>query len=312
MDSQVCAVCQATRFTLIPLEDPNVQLKECQECRTAYTDPTPTAAELERHYSTSYYGPGNVKFIGLVERAVSLLASWRARKIHRLVKPHSRVLEIGCGRGLLLKSLVQLGHECHGTERSELAASRASQTVGIRIYPKPIEECHLPEGYFDLVILWHVLEHLVDPGSTLSTLFKLTKPGGLLLLEVPNYLSFQSRLAGKQWFHLDTEHHLQHFSGLGLQQLLEAKGFETLKTTTFNVEQCPYGVLQSFLNSLGLPREQLYRILKRDIDLPGRAKLLNYSLLTLFIVPSTLFSILEALLGRGGVLRVHAQRSLAG
>jgi 2-polyprenyl-3-methyl-5-hydroxy-6-metoxy-1,4-benzoquinol methylase len=287
-----------------------VQFRHCQDCGTTYTYPPPTPSELDEQYSPTYYGPGSVKFVSVLEEMVKRVTRWRAGRIDKMISHHSRVLEIGCGRGLLLESLARLGHQCYGTERSELAAARARGMVGVKIYTIPVEECGFQEGSFDLAILWHVLEHLEDPSKTLELLSRLLKAGGLLLLEVPNYSSIQSKLAGKHWFHLDTEHHLHHFSRRGLEQLLRAKGFQVLKIRTLSVEQCPYGVLQSFLNLTGFPRDHLYRLLKREVTQPLPQKLFHYVLGALLAPAAACFSFAETVLGRGGVLRVTAQKQM--
>ena len=93
------------------------------------------------------------------------------------------------------------------------------------VYTQPLEECHFAEQYFDAVILWHVLEHLDHPQTTLALISRVLKPGGLLYLEVPNLTSLQSCTTGKNWFHLDLEHHLYHFSPDGLHRLLLVEWF---------------------------------------------------------------------------------------
>lgn len=305
-----CLACQGSQFLLIRLPDQKVQLAQCHDCGTGYTCPRPGPSELESHYSETYYGPENVKFTPTIERIVAWVTRRRAEAIHRAIPPQSRVLEIGCGRGLLLGALARLGHECFGTERSELAARRASQNQAIHVYTKPLGECGFQKHQFDLVILWHVLEHLEDPDGTLRGVYDLMKPGGLLLIEVPNYTSLQSRVSGEHWFHLDVAHHLQHFSRQGLLRFLQTSGFQILKVTTFNIEQGPYGALQSLLNLLGLPREQLYRILKREDSPASPARLANYALGAALLLPALLFSLLETLLGRGAVLRVSARKRI--
>jgi 2-polyprenyl-3-methyl-5-hydroxy-6-metoxy-1,4-benzoquinol methylase len=308
MDSPRCVACQTNRFVHTPTHTAAYHLTCCQQCGTAFTDPRPSPTELEAHYDQQYYGQGNVKFISTMERLVQWLTRLRAKRIGRLLAPGSRVLEVGCGRGLLLQALSELGHECHGTERSELAALRARKAAGLQIYTSPLEENGLKENYFDLVILWHVLEHLDTPATTLSHLHRLLKAGGLLLVEVPNFSGFQARLFGKHWFHLDTERHLFHFTRQGLQELLGAKGFQVLKTTTFNAEQCPYGVLQSLFNAFGFPREQFYRVLKKEIAVPFALRTAYFLFALLLVFPAAGFSLLEALLGRGGVTRVKARK----
>jgi len=262
---------------------------------------------LEAQYSEAYYGPDNVKFVPAVEALVAWITRQRAERVNTLMSGRGRILEIGCGRGLLLYQLAQLGHECHGIERSVLAARRAGQTEGLRIYTQPLDECPFAEQYFDLVIIWHVLEHLEHPQKTLALISRLLKPGALLCLEVPNLDSAQARSTGKNWFHLDLEHHLYHFSTNGLHRLLFSTGFRVERTTTLSLEQGPYGVLQSWLNSVGRQRGLLYRILKREISPPLGVKLSQFLLAGALAVPALFFSLTEAAIGRGGVLRVVAR-----
>ncbi len=170
-----------------------------------------------------------------------------------------------------------------------------------------MEKCHFEEQHFDAVILWHVLEHLDHPHTTLAQISRLLKPGGLLYLEVPNLSSLQSCSTGKNWFHLDLEHHLYHFSLNGLHQLLLSTGFKVEKTTTLSLEQGPYGVLQSWLNATGRERNKLYRILKAEISPAMGIKLGQFAMAGILALPSLFFALIEAAIGRGGVLRVVAR-----
>jgi methyltransferase family protein len=158
------------------------------------------------------------------------------------------------------------------------------------------------------VILWHVLEHLENPAETLVQVHKLLKPGGVLVIEVPNLSSFQSRLAGKHWFHLDIERHLYHFTPQGLRKLLETIHFNVMQVTTFSLEQGPFGAMQSFLNCLGLPQEAFYRILKREVSASFPEKLFHYVLAGLTVFPAILFALSEYLLARGAVIRLTGKK----
>jgi 2-polyprenyl-3-methyl-5-hydroxy-6-metoxy-1,4-benzoquinol methylase len=307
MKPHPCVACDSLDFIPLPTLQPAVLLIQCKRCGMSFTHPRRNLAELEKHYSETYYGPGNVKFLHIFENLVGWITSRRARKIHEMVAPHSRILEIGCGRGLLLKHLAQLGHECYGTERSELAAQRARKADGLRIYTTPLEQIGLEPSSFDLVILWHVLEHLEEPEQHLSLLNRLLRPAGLVLLEVPNYASLQSQFFGKHWFHLDIDRHLYHFSKEGLKDLLSKTRFQIEALGTFSWDQCPFGALQSSLNLLGFPPELFYQMIKREISLPWDKKTLHCLLAGLLAVPATGFSIGEALLGKGGIIRVVAR-----
>jgi SAM-dependent methyltransferase len=307
MPVTVCIACGADQFGTTQLDEENRSLRACTVCGTSETFPKPDAATLEAQYSEAYYGPDNVKFVPAVEAFVAWMTRKRAAQVHTLMSGQGRILEIGCGRGLLLQQLAVLGHECHGIERSELAAQRAGQMKGLRVYTQPLEECPFAEQYFDLVIIWHVLEHLEYPQKTLALISRLLRPGGLLYLEVPNLDSLQAGSTGKNWFHLDLEHHLYHFSTNGLHRLLLSTGFRVEKTTTLSLEQGPYGALQSWLNSVGQERGLLYQILKREISPPLGITLGQFVLAGVLALPALFFSLIEAAIGRGGVLRVVAR-----
>ena len=307
MPVTVCIACGADQFGATRLDEASYSLRTCMVCGTSETFPRPDPVTLEAQYSETYYGPDNVKFVAAVEAFVSWITRKRAARVHALMGNQGRILEIGCGRGLLLHRLAQLGHECYGIERSALAARRAAGTAGLKVYTQPLEECDFPEKHFDAVIVWHVLEHLDHPQATLALISRVLKPGGLLYLEVPNLSSLQSRLTGRNWFHLDLEHHLYHFSRLGLLQLLRSAGLRIEKATTFSMEQGPYGVLQSCLNAIGGTRDRLYQILKREIAPGLGVKLWEFFLAGTLAGPSLLFALCEAALKRGGVLRVVAR-----
>lgn len=309
MPATTCIACGTGEFGITRLDDTHLSLRTCKHCGTSETCPKPDPASLEAHYSENYYGTDNVKFVPIVEAFVGWMNRKRAARVHALVAGRARILEVGCGRGLLLHQLAQLGHDCHGTERSALAARRASQTQGLHIYTQPLEECPFDGHSFDAAILWHVLEHLDDPQKTLALIARLLKPKGVVYLEVPNLASLQSRTSGKNWFHLDPEHHLYHFSPVGLHRLLETSGFQIEQRSTLSLEQGPYGVLQSWLNAIGREKGTLYRILKRE-SFPGlMATFREFAMAAGLVLPALLFALMEAAIGRGGVLRVVARPS---
>jgi SAM-dependent methyltransferase len=305
-----CLACGGGRFRGSASLHPGFDLHHCQSCGTAFTWPRLQPEELEQYYRRSYYGPENVKFISPLEKIVEFVTNRRAAWISQQVPPRSRILEIGCGRGLLLKALNKLEHESLGIERSELAATRAREIPGVTVFTTPVEECGFSDDSLDLVILWHVLEHLHDPRNVLRQIFRVLKPGGRLIIEVPNLASLQSVLTGKNWFHLDVERHLFHFTPSGLEELLHSAGFSSRRGGTFSWEQCPFGVLQSLLNCWVQPPETLYKYLKREREGTWRHKWLHFMLGGILFFPSLFFSCLEAAFQRGGILRVVAEKPL--
>ncbi|MCM3875699.1 MAG: class I SAM-dependent methyltransferase [Thermoanaerobaculia bacterium] len=277
------------------------------------TFPVLSADEMTSYYSASYYGTGNRRFNPLFEWLVTIFRRRRVRKIERFVAK-GRVLDIGCGRGITLSQLKEDGWEISGVEISETAATHARSLLGETIFVGDILAAPWPADSFDVINIWHVLEHLPDPAGVLSKCGTLLRPGGLLVVAVPNFESLQAGFAGPLWFHLDVPRHYWHFGEKVLRALLEEKGFAVRETSHFSFEQNPYGWIQSLLNRLGFPYNLLYDSLKhesaRNVVHPLRvypiwSLLLAPALLLIVPVALTLFFV-EVLLRRGGTIELYA------
>ena len=259
-----CPVCDAReadrRFEITSSAQ---SLAVCAGCGLGRLHPLPDAETLRGYYPDAYYGEPGVKFQAFIEGLVRAVGARHAAFLTAGVPAGGRVLDVGCGRGVLLAALAERGFETHGVEISEQAARGADEWASIRIAPS-VAEADYPEAYFDQVIIWHVLEHLPDPRETLSCVRRILKPGGRLVVAVPNFSSLQARLTGPAWFHLDLPRHLYHFPLVGLQRLLERSGFEVGAAHHFSLRQNPFGWIQSLMNKLAfLPRNALYVLLHR-------------------------------------------------
>jgi SAM-dependent methyltransferase len=229
-----------------------------------------------------------------------------------------KVLDIGCGRGLLLNKLRQRGWEAVGTELSEDAAAYARHYLKLPVFTARLEEIGFRSGEFDLIILWHVLEHMHCPLAALSEVSRLLKPGGMLVLSVPNFGSWEARWGRRHWFHLDVPRHLTHFTPRTLEGALRGVGLQVLRREWFAPEYSFFGFVQTVQNKLGLPHNLLYDLLRtrsaKLLDGSGRgsrevgrgqallalATAVPLGLLSLLYVPAM------ALAGRGAILTVYA------
>jgi len=310
MTIEACPGCECQEFDHKPSGFPGFRLSNCRRCGTAWTTPQLCPEELESYYNHDYYGPDNVKFVKPMEMIVEWMNRVRARQLHRLLKAQGKVLEIGCGRGLLLEQLAKMGHECTGIERSSLAAARANRISGLQILTQPLEDSEFVEGSFDLVVQWHVLEHLENPNHILKKIHRVLKSEGYLVLEVPNFSSLQAGIFSHWWFHLDIPRHLYHFSMDGLIRMLKRNGFTVCRVSTFSLEQGPFGALQSLLNFWIHPTNGLYAILKREIQISAFRKLTHLGLCVALSLPATAFAGIEAAVGRGAVLRISARKAI--
>ncbi len=289
----------------------------CADCGLARTVFPHDADALARYYGPAYYGEDGRRFIGVMEWAVRQFRLARVRRIRRL-RPDGTpgaILDVGCGRGLILIHLRAHGWQCSGVEVSEALAERLHRDYDVHIYTAPhLPDNHLPAESQDVILLWHSLEHAAYPAQTIAECARLLRPGGRMIVEVPNLMSWQARLGGGRWFHLDTPRHLYHFSTETLSALSARHGLRVTAQTTLSLEQGFYGMIQTFLNRFTRRPNVLYRLLKRQAP-RGRGAALDIGVtlaLLPFVVPLAVLVESLAVLARcGAVIQLTLEKPCA-
>ncbi|NVM22892.1 MAG: class I SAM-dependent methyltransferase [Desulfobacterales bacterium] len=195
----------------------------------------PDSESLARYYDEDYYGSGEGKFLGPVEVATRFFRYIRARAVRRFI-PTGRVLDVGCGRGVMIKFLKRWGYQVDGVELDTIAAVRARKNLNQEIFLSLEDLARLPAKHYQAICFWHSLEHLPEPGKALKTADRLLAPGGLLIIAAPHMESLQSRLSGPSWLHLDLPRHLVHFDMKQLAAFLQAKGYRLIRHQHFSQE----------------------------------------------------------------------------
>jgi 2-polyprenyl-3-methyl-5-hydroxy-6-metoxy-1,4-benzoquinol methylase len=138
--------------------------------------------------------------------------------------PNGRLLDVGCGSGVYLKEMQNFGWTVEGVEFDPVAANEAI-SKGLNVHCGSLEDQSFPEAHFDAVTLNHVIEHLIDPFSSLKECFRILKPGGQLLIFTPNTDSFGHRLFKNNWRGIETPRHLYVFSKRSLYKILRKANF---------------------------------------------------------------------------------------
>ena len=290
-------------------------LLRCERCGLVRTAPSLTPAELERYYSGAYYGTAERKFLSLAEKCMEYATRLRASRLARCLPAHdptaTRVLDIGCGRGLLLKCFAGSGYRCFGTE---IGAFESTRHPGIHVWIGGVEALNVQNSAFDLVSICHVLEHMENPRAVLEVCRRILKPGGVLAVDVPNFSSWQSSLFREFWFHLDVPRHRFHFTRSCLERLLADCGFETTTVSTSSWIQNPFGFLQSALNAIfgHRPPNLLYQLIKQRQALEGPVSVVRIAaelLVAVVLAPAALLeNVIATMCGRGATLSVVASR----
>ena len=305
-----CPVCDAASATpRFAIEGLAARVVVCTGCGTGRVHPLPSEAELRELYPPHYYGDLGTKFRAPIELLVRFVGHRHASFLASGLPLGGRVLDVGCGRGVILGALADRGFEPHGFEVSEAAAQGADPRAKIRVAAR-LEDAGYPDAHFDGAIVWHVLEHVREPRGTLEAIRRLLRPGGRLVVAVPNFGSPQARWAGPAWFHLDLPRHLYHFPLAALRRLLERTGFDVRSEHHFSLRQNPFGWVQSWQNRRpDLPRNGLYTLLYRrsaseapPFDAATRRRLLLG--FALAAAPALAATLLETAVRNGGTVHV--------
>lgn len=146
----------------------------------------------------------------------------KLRLLKGLQKSPGALLDFGAGTGDFLAVAKRAGWGTFGVEPNAGARQRALQK-GVQVWS---DLTGLPAGQYDCISLWHVLEHLPDPGATMGELRNRLKDSGHLVVAVPNYRSLDAQIYGSHWAAYDTPRHLWHFSRASLRVLSDEWGFE--------------------------------------------------------------------------------------
>lgn len=273
------------------------ELARCDRCGTAVTlgEPPPGLHE------SGAYGAGTPRLHRLAHPVLRRFDRRRLAMLRPLAPPGSTLLDVGAGRGRFVLSALEAGYDARGIEPSPRGADE------VRVERAGIEQADVEQGSLDAVTVWHVLEHLDDPGSGLSRIRGWLRPGGALLLGVPNLASAQARLGGARWYHLDVPRHRVHFTPAGIRSLLRASGFEPVRTHHVLAEHNAFGMWQSLVSRVTRHPSYLYNLLKRNA--PACSSDLAVTVLALPLAPvAALAEVLAGAARRGGTIAVLARR----
>ncbi len=168
---------------------------------------------------------------------------WKFKLIKRLAKKSAEVLDIGCGTGEFLYTIKEF-YNTYGIEPDLDAAVYAREQLGLVVYNGFLETVDLPEVKFDIVTLWHSLEHISKPVETIQKIEKILKSDGKVIIALPNVASFDARLYRHHWVALDAPRHLWHFTPQTIELIAKKTGFRVVQKGALPLDLF-YNVLMS-------------------------------------------------------------------
>lgn len=201
----------------------------CEDCGFTFTQGVPVEAEIGRYYETPDYISHSDTKKGAMNALYHQVRKYMLGKKARLIVKEShrksgRLLDIGTGTGYFAATMAQRGWKVEAIEKNEQARLFAKEHFGLEVKSEAALQ-EFQSGSFDVITLWHVMEHLEHLDRTWERLYELLSDRGILIVAVPNCSSYDAEKYGEYWAAYDVPRHLWHFTPVTIQQLASKHGF---------------------------------------------------------------------------------------
>ena len=234
---KACLLCGSTKKEPLFQQD-EWKVYRCPQCGLGVLEPRPSAAELDALYRDSYFVTRYDEGVAIGSEAMRKRLSWEAHRI-RFFRPFlksGRILDVGSGRGYFLLACRESGYEVEGFDVSEDAAEYVRNTLKISVTTGKPDNVPFKDESFDVVTMWHSLEHTENPRIYLDSARRWLRPGGLLVVDVPNYLSTDASKYWDKWDGWSLPYHFYHFTPESLDKILAQHGFEVIRRKSYHSE----------------------------------------------------------------------------
>ncbi len=239
-----CPVCGSQKMEIfLKLKDyfltgESFEISQCAECGFKFTNPVPRETDLPKYYESDEYISHSNASTGLINR---IYQSVRKHSIKKKVKiattklARGEALDIGCGTGDFLNEMLNGGWNVKGIEPNDTARNSAINNYGLDIYDES-QLFEFRENSFDVITMWHVLEHVYNLERHLTQIKMILRKEGRLVIALPNADSLDAAIYKNFWAAYDVPRHLYHFNQSSLRRLMENFGFEivTIKPMVFD------------------------------------------------------------------------------
>jgi 2-polyprenyl-3-methyl-5-hydroxy-6-metoxy-1,4-benzoquinol methylase len=238
----ICPICNGTSFKHIAdprdftLTQERYTVIQCSSCSLGITSPRPDDNDLGKYYISDEYISHAEKATTVFDKIYTIARSHAFNRKERLLQEMTQgrtVLDYGCGTGDFLLFLQSRGYEIKGVEPSSKARAIAAGKIGA---DRVFENIQTIDTQFDIITLWHVLEHVPDLDETLTHLTRRLSKQGFLFIAVPNLNSWDSNHYRDFWAAYDTPRHLWHFTRKSIPALLQKHHLKLVHTKPMKLD----------------------------------------------------------------------------
>lgn len=203
------------------------KISQCNECGFVFLNPQPEKEKLEPYYDSPDYISHSGTEKGIINKIYKKVKKITIKRKLKIVCRYSvgrKILDIGCGSGELLNIFKENKWQTMGVETNEKARNYAIKKYGLQVIDETEVE-KIQDRSFDVICLWHVLEHVPELQKRMNELKRLLKPAGTLFIAVPHCNSYDAAYYKEYWAAYDVPRHLWHFTPSTLKALCNKYGF---------------------------------------------------------------------------------------
>jgi SAM-dependent methyltransferase len=282
-------------------------LYRCGSCGLLFQDEEGIENRLAGFYPPGYWWQGG----GRISSLEGAYREWVVRRdqlkfvLSMFPSEGQRLLDIGCGGGTFVKVALQAGFDAYGLEQSEEAVHIGQSNAPGRIFPGMEQDLISRGEQFDVLTLFHALEHMTDPFRYLKDLRKLLRRPGKVIIQVPNSASLQARLFGSRWYGLDCPRHVYNYTTFSLLHLLGRAGYRIHRVRHFSLRDNAAALVSSLFPALDTMSQRV-KLLKRKGELHSLGLSMKQGAFLALLVLAQPLAFLESAVGRGATVTVYA------
>lgn len=200
----------------------------CPACGFKYTNPRPDENSIGKYYESEDYVSHSNSKKGIINSVYHFVREYSLKQKVKMINSLSakgHLLDIGCGTGEFLATAAKDGWKVQGIEPNDKARNQAIQNHKLAVgTPESIKD--LQANSYDVISMWHVLEHVHQLNERLEEISKLLKVGGKAVIAVPNHASYDAERYGNTWAAYDVPRHLYHFTPDTIKMLFVKHNFK--------------------------------------------------------------------------------------